>query len=223
MHWIHLRSKGITGINWWMTLHKSPAPSWLGWTQALLPWASLQLEGKHFQNLLSGKDKFSICSSPLPWRQEVHKLRAQTKTRWCLLWSCSTMTLVMTTSSPLQGLCLQDVSSGEDHTGIWYAEGDGCAPILSCSYTSFMRTFLPFALAVVSHSSPALTAPSSLSLVTPDHGALNFHPFPLRAWSGAYPPNSHYPLLVLKSAFSSTCCALAHPPQSLMANEEKLF
>lgn len=177
-----------------------------------------QLEGKHFQDLLSGKDKFSTCSSPLPWSHEVHRLVAPNKTRWCLLWSHSNMTSVMTTSSSLEALCLQENQlRWGSH---WYLI---CTKGWLCSHTSFMRILLPFSLAVVSHVSPALTAANSLSLVTPAHGALTSHPFPLRAWSGAFPQIHIIHSFVLKSAFSSTGCALAHPPQPLMANEQMVL
>lgn len=189
------------------------APSWLGWTQAWLSWASLQLEGKHFQNLLSGKDRFSTCSSPLPWRQEVHRSIAQNKTRWCLLWSRSNMTLVMTTPSPSGVPAQVRITLISD-----MQEGMAVLPF-SLAATPHLWGFFSFTFAVVPHLSPVLI-PSSLSLVTPAHGALTFHPFPLRAWSGAYPPNSYYPLIVLKSDFPSTCCALEHPPQPLMANDQ---
>lgn len=107
MEWIHLTLKGIFGTSWWITLYKSPAPDQLGWTQALLSPASLQLEGEHFQNLLSGKDKFSTCCITIALKTWGSQINSSEQNRVVLVVPHSKMTSVMTTSSPLEGLCLQ--------------------------------------------------------------------------------------------------------------------
>lgn len=106
---------------------------------------------------------------------------AQNKTR-----SHSNLTLFMMTSSPLQGLCVQQYQLRWG--SLWYLI---CTKGWLCSHSLLQLHLIyeDFALILFCSCVPLIPSPHCSKLpVPPAHGALTFHPFPLRAWSG----NSHY-------------------------------
>lgn len=194
MEWIPLISKGITGINWWITLYKSPAPAVWDGPRPIMSISSAgretlpepALRQGHILNLL-------ITIALKTWGSQINS----SKQNKVVLVVPSDMTLVTTTSSLLQGLCLQEyqLRCGPP----WYLI---CIKGWLCSH-SLLQLHIYEDLAPICFCScvPLIPSPHCCKLpVPPAHGALTFHPFPLRAWSGAYPPNypryppySHYP------------------------------